>query len=211
MLAASGMGGTAKGGDGQERSRKISGGNGKQHVSGGQSTPVKPTAGANGSGQTSPFTFSVPFQAAPSSNQQQSSSASAPLAAPLAFPTTTVSSTAKSPAPPSAPASPAKSSLSLSVSRYARPPSLVAPSPLRHSTSFDSPEAKKNSPKGNGSKEGVVAGVEKKVEKEVKKTKAAQMLMDMIEEEEAAKVRLYSFLCAHSSSHLLFRLNAIKS
>lgn len=123
-------------------------------------TPQKPTAGA---ASTSPFTFSVPFSSSTTPQQTPQSSV------PDSTRATTIS------AKPS-------QSLTSGLSRYSRQPSLVAPSPLRHSTSFDSPDGKK-SPNNAKKASGPSLAAET-----VKKTQAAQMVMDLIEEEEAAQV-----------------------
>ena len=156
----------------------------------------------------SPFTFAIPFS--PTTSTSNSYPQQQPQAPPSPSP-----ASARVSVPIPAPAAPApikpSQSLSSGLSRYARHPSLVAPSPLRQSTKFaaDSPESVKSnggspapaaaSPLGAKSLSapaGVGGG---------KATKAGSMMLDLIQEEEVAKV----CLLWPSSSSLAQRLTFV--
>jgi len=127
---------------------------------------------------SSPFTFSVPFSPSTSTSQ----------------PTALSPSPARALAPPPAPAPQVikpSQSLSSGLSRYSRNPSLVAPSPLRQSTSFaESPESVKSN---GGSPAGSPLGAKGAGNGNgASRSKASSMMLDFIQEEEVAKVR-FSF------------------
>lgn len=124
-----------------------------------------------------PFSFSSPGQqppAAPSSLAARSST-TAPAAASSKQPTAAQSSIKPS------------VSLSSGLSRYARNPSLVAPSPLRQSTSFASPDT---SPAGKAAARG--ASFDESSPSAKKATKTAGFLLGLIEEEEVKASSTFS-------------------